>query len=62
MGTYRVTISAYQYYVVDVNADSDTDAECKVQEMLESCAEASLDEAKLYDKGAYVVEGETFEV
>lgn len=58
MSKYRVTLANVQYYTVDIEADSDLEAE--------EIAVGRLDELgtgiQPYDGESYVVEGETYEV
>lgn len=58
MSKYRVTLANVQYYIVDIEADSDLEAE--------EIATGRLDELGTgippYDGTSYVVEGETYEI
>ena len=57
MKRYCVTLSSYAYYTVYIEADSKESAEKEAQEYCND-----LDALTPYDSGAYVVEGETYEV
>lgn len=58
MSKYRVTLTNVQYYTVDIEAESETEAE--------EIAEGRLNELgtgiMAYDGASYVVEGETYKV
>ena len=60
---YRVTISQQIYYTDDIEANSPEEAEKIANERLREDEKGYLDSLEAYDDyGAYVVEGEAFEI
>ena len=62
MKKWRVTVTTYAYYTVDIDAETAADAEAEVDRMIcdgRSVAEICGDS---YDDGVEVVMGETYEV
>ena len=57
MKKYRVTLSSYAYYTVDIDAKTKEDAEEKAKEYCNN-----IKNLEPYDYGAYVVEGEAYEI
>ena len=57
MKKYRVTLSSYAYYTVDLDAETEKEAEEKAEKYCNN-----IKNLEPYDYGAYVVEGETYEI